>query len=1473
MNANSIRRVHRALAALVLGLASWGTQAQLTDISLAPLLVAAPTGLQANLMFLLDDSGSMAFDFLPDTVNSGLCRSAGATATSSGSFTQQCCQGGNISSTCWSGAPPFTLRGHPPFLAAGFNGLAYNPNVQYLPPVSAAGVVYNSMTSSNTSGWTVVPVDAFGTESTYNINLLTQYPDSEWCASTNPSYTNCLRNNNYVLPGTVNGTAYTVYHAQVATGTGSVAAGSPDNPTVTTNYSFGPHYYQINAGEYCQNNDLRVCTVASSATTGYTYPAQLRWCNSSANATALSPAPYTCQATQTSTFSYARYPTKYFSAGVAAIAAVTAQPSTVSISMAMSGCSSTKTAGVGDITVNGTSLFQGTATALESSSSNLASDIIARVNAKTSITGFTASAISGNSSGVLLSTAANVTAKPTLSRATGSNSSCTFTPTTASAMSGYVAAVTAVPAVPSSYPGTFQRVDIIPSRTTYPKAAARADCVTTAGVCTYAEEMTNFANWWAYYHTRMQMMKSSATRAFQPLGSNFRVGYMSINNNTGSDYLNINTFADVTGLQQKTNWYAKILAAKPGNSTPLRTALSTVGRIYGGKLNGTTLNRSTVTDPMLYSCQQNFTLLSTDGYWNETNNPVQLDGSTAIGDQDSGSTVPRPYLDGTKTANTLADVAYYYYNTDLRTGTTGSAACMGGTSAQVTTPQDVCGNSTSSTTPNSVQNMGLFTLGLGTSGNMLFTPDYLTSSIGDYYAVAQGLTANPGAGICSWQSSGACNWPVPVSNTLTAVDDLWHAAVNGHGTYVSAGNPTALYTGLSNALIAATAQTRDGSAATASNPNVTATSNQVFVSNFVSVDWTGELASEQININTGVVDNNPADWAWDSQALLDANTNRTIYMYSSSNTTTHLASFSWVNMSTAQQAYFSTPYITSAASVGARVLSQFCTSGPYCVPASGGSINQANAVAATPGTPGGQPLIDYLRGSHANEGASTDPTTYFRARKHVLGDIVSSEAVYVAGPAMGYTDAGYASFASTNANRTPMVYVGANDGMLHAFNATTGVELWAYVPTLMLPKMFELADKAYGSQHDYFVDGTPAVQDVYDTSTSAWRTILVGGFGAGGRGYYALDVTNPAAPIALWEYSDTNLGLTLGKAEIGKTRDGVWSVFFGSGDNNVSPGDGVGRLYVLNAVSGSLIRTISTGVGTTTTPSGMSPIRAWVDNGTVDNTVQRVYAGDVLGNVWRFDVNNIYSPSGTSYGALQLATLYAVYPSTGTTPAQPITARPELGQVGNYAMVFVGTGRYLGQSDLSNSNQQSIYAIKDSLTTTGWGNPRNPADSFVQQTLVSGGTCPANSSACTGNIGVRTMPNPQAVNLAVNGGWYVDLPAAQERVNTDPVLALGTLTVNSNVIAAGSNICQVGGSSYTNYFNYATGAPVSGANGVVSVFLGNALATRPTVVELPNGQVINITRMSDGTQGGGPEPISSATSATQRMSWRDLIQH
>jgi len=942
-------------------------------------------------------------------------------------------------------------------------------------------------------------------------------------------------------------------------------------------------------------------------------------------------------------------------------------------------------------------------------------------------------------------------------------------------------------------------------------------------------EAQNFANWYSYYRTRILSMKTAAGKAFKTIDSNYRIGFTTHSytgvDSTSNEFQKIADFNYVgDGTGQKEIWYSKLYATTTGGGTPLRPALSKVGRIFAGKL------LTGADDPVQYSCQQNFTILATDGYWNGGAG-YQIDGTTAVGNQDGGTTA-RPMLDGLNKSDTLADVAMYYYQTDLRTSTLGN--CTGALGSGT----DVCENNVpgSGTDINTQQHMTTFTLGLGVNGSLGYSEDYLSGGSTDYNAILQGTK----------------NWPAPVADTSTAIDDLWHAAVNGRGIYFSAQNPDSLVSGLSKALAGVTARTGSAAAAATSNLEPVAGDNYVYIALYRTVKWDGDLQAKTIDPATGAIS---ATAVWSAQPLLDAKVSaasdsRTIYTFDST-AANKLKSFTWGSLSATEQAYFN-----SMCSPTAK-LSQ-CT-----------TLTAAQQTAAS-----GQNLVNYIRGQSGYEDQAGNTDRLYRDREHVLGDMISSQPVYVKAPPFGYVDTNYDTFKNTTQkNRTAMVYVAVNDGMLHAFSGDTGQEQWTYIPPILMPNLYKLADKNYSSNHQYYVDGSPVIGDICPNAPastctgSQWKTILVGGLNAGGRGYYALDITNPASPKALWNFTvadDADLGLTFGNPIITKRKDGTWVVVFTSGYNNVSTGTGIGYLYVLNANTGAVLEKISTGTGSTTTPSGLGKINVWINN-TTDNTAERFYGGDLLGNVWRFDIDDVVPPAGKE--AFLLATVGQIN-GAGT---QSITTKPELTEItaggATHAVINVGTGRYLGINDLSDTSQQSVYAFKDDLTATGLGLVRTTG-TLVQQTL----------STFTGPSGelLRTSStNP--VDWATKSGWYVDLnpnnESPGERVNVDMQMQLGLLTVAGNVPNA--NACNLGGYAWLYYFDYKTGQYVQTSTGnmVGKRLSTNALVAGLKTIKLTTGKTLTIITDTGGGITGNDEPTSSGGggSGGKRVSWRELI--
>jgi type IV pilus assembly protein PilY1 len=319
------------------------------------------------------------------------------------------------------------------------------------------------------------------------------------------------------------------------------------------------------------------------------------------------------------------------------------------------------------------------------------------------------------------------------------------------------------------------------------------------------------------------------------------------------------------------------------------------------------------------------------------------------------------------------------------------------------------------------------------------------------------------------------------------------------------------------------------------------------------------------------------------------------------------------------------------------------------------------------------------------------------------------------------------------------------------------------VPSTVLPKLYKLADNNYKNLHEYFVDATPTVADAAVGGT--WKTMLVAGLNGGGRGFYALDVTDPAAPKGMWEFkwsntcydsanpstagADCHIGLSFGKPLITKLADGRWVVMVTSGYNNVNAvpktGDGLGYLYVLNAGTGEIIYKIATTAGNAVTPSGLAQINNYVEKAEIDNTTVRVYGTDLLGNIWRFDVNDNTAPSGREATLLGTA-------KDGSGVPQPITVRAELTRIGEQPMVFVATGKLLGATDVADLQTQSIYGIVDPVIgTTAFPNLRT-ALAPLAMTQTGSGIGATRTIACTGT----------STQCSSADGWRVDLPDSGE---------------------------------------------------------------------------------------------------------------
>lgn len=916
-----------------------------------------------------------------------------------------------------------------------------------------------------------------------------------------------------------------------------------------------------------------------------------------------------------------------------------------------------------------------------------------------------------------------------------------------------------------------------------------------------------FADWYAHYRTREAMMKTVISQAFVNIDDSFRIGVSTIHAskavNAASDkpiastnFLGIQDFDGV----QKEKFYRFVKEYSSSGYTPNRAALSFTGRYFANVAPGQTA------DPMQYACQKNFAMLATDGAWNSNDEDTSAGfgpqglakkgvNPGTVGNQDGGSSVATVMKDHYAASNTMADVSYYFNFTDIRDGTLWGN-CTGALG------KDVCDNRAAATRdddPDQPQRMMTYTMSLGQNGSLRYQKDYDAAVSGDFYELKNGSTTK--------------RWRSPTTDAYK-VDDLWHAAVNGGGIFFNANNAADVSDGLRRTLADAKAISGSGTAAATSSLYPVEGNNAFYIASFSSPDWYGDLRAYKIDTVSGALrtvdannkDANNETWPDGSAGeQLNARTpsTRKILVAKSGS----LVDFTPNSMDAAQLALFGNRCST------APVMS-------HCLLLPPAELTEANKASQ---------MVEFLRGS---------PKSFYRTRAQVLGDIVNSSPVFDGNNRAQYSDAGYDNPGDALTKRDGVIYAGANDGMMHAFDAKTGAELWAFIPTTVMKDLYRLADRNYDDNHRFFVDGSAVIGDVY--INGGWRRILVFGLGAGGKTYVALDVTNRTSPSLLWEFSHADLGLTHARPTITKRKNGTWVVAFPSGLNN---GKDEGFLFVLNAATGAIEAKIGTGTGT----GGLGPVSAWVDE-ISNNTATRFYAGDNVGNLWRFDIDNNVEPYGR---ALKLATLKS------GSKAQPISTRPVLTMLSkggaSTPVVFVGTGRLVGTPDLSDTSVQTIYAIRDPLADQSWGDVQANSK-FIKQTLVDSGGVRGNSSV-----------NP--VDWTRDGGWYVDLKDPGERINIAMALQGRTLIAASNVPSDKTDCRPGGGTSWL----YALDVENGGVY-VTETKKFDTLLAGITAMYLPDGSGHVIVTKTDNSspEGVKTRPNVYSNLVPRRANWREL---
>ncbi|MGE3863873.1 MAG: pilus assembly protein [Burkholderiaceae bacterium] len=606
-------------------------------------------------------------------------------------------------------------------------------------------------------------------------------------------------------------------------------------------------------------------------------------------------------------------------------------------------------------------------------------------------------------------------------------------------------------------------------------------------------------------------------------------------------------------------------------------------------------------------------------------------------------------------------------------------------------------------------------------------------------------------------------------NGVPANKFVWDANDDGDpDNYFRGSRPDLIDKGLRQAFIDIIRQIQSGSRATFTSATIS-TDTAVFQSRFNSNDWSGNIVVSKSNVAAdGTLTFLPVpNWlALDTQA----------------------AGNGWDN---GRRIFTGIPSATSATAVSGVPfrLNQLST---YQQETLGSTATERSDA------------LRWLRGDLTVANASLNVNAaLYRPRTTLLGDIVNASGVLATQRSVGLGDRynpGYKAYVTSKASRKQILYVAANDGMLHAFDASSitsggGRELWAYVPSALFdgpsqpstPSSDGLRALALaGYEHRYYVDATPTLWDVdfartggptssVDSTSSDWRTILVGGLGKGGRMVYALDVTRAdsisseaeAAGQLLWEFTDPDLGFVYGRPIVAKTANHGWVVMVASGYNNLlnptgtnervggravgAEGSGGGFLFVLNAQTGAVLEKVALPVGSRTDPAGFAHVRGFIPV-QEDGTVTEVYGGDLKGNVWRIDTTN----SSTAFASPTAA--FAQLAVSGVP--QPVTSRPYIvtEPLTSKRWVFVGTGRLLHSSDKSSAQTQTLYAIRDGRAARRWD---TTPETGISESLPASGSLPVGRAQMQA---VSSLLAGTRMSDSTPMGWYFDLPENGERV-------------------------------------------------------------------------------------------------------------
>lgn len=1020
----------------------------------------------------------------------------------------------------------------------------------------------------------------------------------------------------------------------------------------------------------------------------------------------------------------------------------------------------------------------------------------------------------------------------------------------------------------------------------------------------------NFANWYSYYRNRNRSATTAMSRAFAPFNEAIRVAWQNLGNNTDEDpNVDAPIFGDDTPIYKfvdeavnnnvRTRFYNWLFQIPADEGTPNIAASIRAGKFF--QRAGGAVDKNPYWDRDLnreLSCRQNFHINMSDGFWNGGNTFAGT-GQRYLGDN---TTLPdnRSYdrgnpetnffhrFSGTLIKPTLADVMFHFWATDLRPDFADQD------STRLKVPPFIPDRSTTlfgnpvGSGQNALDNLEVywnpandpatwphlvnFNISFGLEGTLPQTP-------GVYESLRRG-------------DDPTFIWPYPVVGTDDGrkLDDFWHAALVSRGRFLSAKNPEELITSLQEIIASIIARRGASTAVSVSLPIIT-DGTTGYSAGYDTTDWSGFVTRNELDPNTA----QSVGIQWDAGCELTGGpcpSTVTDYgpprdpdsrnIITSDGTAGTGKPFRWANLSSQQRARLNVDPTTIRLDLGTWTTDTF-----------------------------GDERVAYLRGDRTNE---TTVTPRFRQRSSVLGAVIRGQPVYVSSPTSGYPEAfppgspenGYAEFQNSNRTRPPTLYVAANDGMLHAFNASDGTERFAYVPNAVIENFRLTRSTQFEGGLTPTVDDAPVVTDVF--INGSWRTVLLGSLRLGGRGAYLLDISNPAGtgegnPTALpmWEFTNvpppgdtsvdcapgarycSSLGYTYGGVNTARIRyQNKWVALVSSGyfpidsldPASLSPKANQTSLLVIDIATGQLIREIITSSAPQSATQSFGLSQAIVMDVAGDYVDDVAFAGDLAGNLWRFDL------TGDNPSDWKVDLMFKTYGAGGGAVGdQPIAASPRVlaDITRRNPMIVFGTGKFIGLPDRSAAiPEQSFYGIRDAGTCGPTADvpeacsayPIEP-DDLTEQSINQSGS------------GVRSIA---ASSEEVTTGWRIrlDVPSEPgERAYESPFPFYDPNAVLlRSIIPKGVDPCDPGARYGLMVVNAATGAAfVNSVDPTPSNIVGGVVSSEtppgePVVIR--GGGEVLIPGLDPDNAGSAAldainESLQEADDVWHRGAWREIL--